>query len=316
MKKVKIKFIIPILIILISVISIIIILLNSIFFEFFWNQELRNFLPNFEFFFRYITEFGGTLIYLGIFFMLFWGINKKFAKNLVLIYIISNFVNFYAKSFIGNPRPDQSNWILIGASHLSTPSGHAMSTTVVWGYIGVKMKNMLTLLISVLIIILVGFSRMYLGVHWLGDILTGWLFGLIILSLANIIEKSEIKLWQNKELNIYIMLIIIGFIALIVTEFVNISKYNFGTVGGQFIGIGLGFILEYKFVNFDLELEKKKKWKIIIRIFIGIFMVAIIYLGLYLIIDSNIFWQVALQYIIVFVVGIFLWPYVFKKINL
>jgi len=316
MEKRKKSIIISILISIFSIILIIIILLNSIFFQFFWNQELRNILPNFEFFFRYITELGGTLIYLGIFFTLFWGINKKFAKNLILIYISSNFVNFYAKTFIGNPRPDQSNWILISASHLSTPSGHAMSSTVVWGYLGIKMKNIVNLIVSVIIIILVSLSRMYLGVHWLGDILTGWLFGLIILSLANIIEHSEIKLGKNNDFNINIILIIIGFVALILTEIFKISSYNFGTVGGQFIGIGIGFILEQKFVDFNIDLENKKKWKIIIRIFIGILIIAILYLGLYLVIDSDIFWQVALQYIIVFLVGIFLWPYLFKKSNL
>ncbi|MFO7797804.1 MAG: phosphatase PAP2 family protein [Promethearchaeati archaeon] len=316
MEKMKKNIIISILISIFSIILIIIILLNSIFFQFFWNQELRNLLPNFEFFFRYITELGGTLIYLGIFFTLFWGINKKLARNLILIYISSNFVNFYAKAFIGNPRPDQSNWILIEASHLSTPSGHAMSSTVVWGYVGVKMKNILTLTISLLIIFLVSLSRMYLGVHWLGDILTGWLFGLIVLLLANIIEHSEIKLGKNKNFNINIFLIVFGFIALILTELFNISSYNFGTVGGQFIGIGIGFILEQKFVNFDIELEKMKSWKIITRIFIGIVIVAIIYLGLYLVIDSDIFWQVTLQYILVFLVGIFLWPFIFQKLNL
>jgi hypothetical protein len=290
--------------------------MNNLFFDFSWNQNLRALLPDAAFFFRYITEFGSTLIYMGVFFILFWGVNKDFAKKLLLIYISSNFINYYAKSIIGNSRPDQSHWLLIDASHLSTPSGHAMSSTVVWGYLGVKVKNLVNLLVCVIVIILVGLSRMYLGVHWFGDVLTGWCFGVIVISGTEIIEQSESKLWRKYQLSIYIGISVFGFIALIFTEMINISSYSFGTVGGQFIGIGVGFFLENKYVNFNIEHEKKGKWKIIMRVFIGILIVAILYLGLYLIVDADIFWQVSLQYIIVFIVGICLWPYIFKKVNL
>lgn len=308
------RYIIPFLIIVISIIFLIVVLLNDFFFDFFWNQELRAFLPNLEFFFRYITEFGSTLIYMGIFFTLFWAIDKNLAKKLIFIYISSNFINYYAKSIIGNSRPDQTEWILISASHLSTPSGHAMSSMVVWGYLGVKLRNILSLILSIIIIILVGLSRMYLGVHWFGDILTGWLFGLIIISGASLFEQFKIE--QDKIFKIYLLIAFFGFIALIFTEFINIANYNFGTVGGQFIGVGIGLALEHKYISFQTNIEENKTWKIIVRIFIGILLVSILFLALYLIIDSDIFWQVSLHYIIVYIVGIFIWPFIFQRINL
>ncbi|MFX1534734.1 MAG: hypothetical protein ACFFDI_10970 [Promethearchaeota archaeon] len=81
-------------------------------------------MPGTEYFYRIITELGGSIFYFGVFFIIFWGINKKFAKSLFLVYVSSNFVNYYAKAIIANERPPQSEWLLIDASHLSTPSGH------------------------------------------------------------------------------------------------------------------------------------------------------------------------------------------------
>jgi len=301
----------------VCVILITIFLFLPLLFEFTWNEALRDLLPGATYFFRYITELGGTLIYLGIFFTIFWGIDKSIAKSLLFVYVSSNFVNFYAKAIIANERPPESNWLLIGASHLSTPSGHAMSSTVFWGFISMKIERVVMWILSILIIILVGFSRMYLGVHWFGDILTGWLFGIIILILVMMFE-DQVRNFIGKYniLYIYFGLVVLGVIFLILTEIFYQSTYNFGTPGGQMIGLGLGFALEHKYVNFEINHESGKRRKLILRILIGILLISVIFLGLYLIIDSSIFWMSALQYIITLIVGIFVWPYIFKKFDL
>ncbi|MFX0057477.1 MAG: phosphatase PAP2 family protein [Candidatus Heimdallarchaeota archaeon] len=300
----------------ISLILIVLILLIPSLFEFSWNELLRNLLPNTEYFFRYITELGGTILYLVLFFVIFWGINKTVAKYLLIVYITSNIVNFYAKAIIANERPPESNWILIGASHLSTPSGHAMSSTVVWGYTSMKFKNIMMWVISILIIILVGLSRIYLGVHWFGDVLTGWLFGIAILSLVWILEEPIRDFISRHKIPIfYLILIIIGLILMILTEVFYDSEYNFGTVGGQLIGFGIGFALEERYVNFNINYEPGNKWKLILRILIGIVFVVIVYFVMYLLIDSDVFWINSIHYIITLVIGIFIWPLIFKKLG-
>jgi membrane-associated phospholipid phosphatase len=264
-----------------------------------------------------MTEFGGTLIYLGIIFTIFWGIDKGIAKSLLVVYVSSNFVNYYAKAIIANERPPESQWLLIGASHLSTPSGHAMSSSVFWGYLSMKTKRVIMWIISITIIILVGLSRIYLGVHWVGDILTGWLFGIIILLLVYIFE-DKIQDFRNKYnvIYIYLGLAILGLLVMIITDIVYQSSYNFGSPGGQMIGLGIGLALEHKYVNFDISYQPSEKWKIIFRILFGILLIAVIYLGLYLVIDSEILWLNALHYIVTMVLGIFVWPLIFTKIGL
>jgi membrane-associated phospholipid phosphatase len=286
-------------------------------FEFSWNELLRNLLPNWDYYFRYITELGGTLIYLALFFIIFWGINKTVAKYILIVYITSNIVNFYAKAIIAKERPPESDWILISASHLSTPSGHAMSSTVVWGYSAMKFKNIIMGIISIIIIILVGLSRIYLGVHWFGDVLTGWLFGIVILLLVWILEAPIRDFISNHNISIfYLILIILGFTMMILTEIFYSSGYDFGSVGGQMIGFGLGFALEEKYVNFSINHESGSKWRLILRILFGILIIAIVYLVIYLIIDTDLFWMNAIHYIVTLVIGIFVWPLIFKKAGL
>ena len=305
--------------IVVSAILIATFLLTPSLFEFTWNQALRDLLPGTQDFFRYITELGGTLTYLCIFFIIFWGIDKRFGKSLLFIYVANNFTNYYAKSIIANPRPDESKWILISAGHLSTPSGHAMSSSVFWGYSAMKIKKWSIWIINILIIVLIGLSRMYLGVHWFGDILTGWLFGIIILTITWIFEEPlNSFLSKHDVVYIYLGLAFFGFIVMILTQILYpISNlYDFGTEGGQMIGLGIGFALEHKFVNFDIHFDAGKKWKLILRILIGLLVFSFLFLGLYLVIDTSIFWLNALHYSITLIVGIFLWPLIFKKIAL
>ena len=301
----------------ICIILIIILLFIPFLFNFTLNQGLRNIFPGTAYFFRYITEFGGTFIYLVTIFTIFWGIDKRIAKSLLMVYVSSNFVNYYAKAIIANERPPESQWLLIGGSHLSTPSGHAMSSTVVWGYLSIKTKRIAMWIISIVLIVLVGLSRIYLGVHWVGDILTGWLFGIAILLFVYIFEE-KIQDFTNKYniIYLYLGLAVLGLVVMILTDIIYQSSYNFGTPGGQMIGLGIGLALEHKYVNFEIYYQPGEKWRIILRILMGILLIAIIYLGLYLVIDSDVLWLNALHYIVTLVLGIFLWPLIFTRIGL
>jgi len=296
---------------------ILIILSIPEFFEFNWNQALRDTFIGADLFFQIITELGGTIIYFAFFLVIYWAINKQAARGLLLVYAASDFVNYYAKSIIANERPPKSEW-LAGASHLSTPSGHAMSSSVYWGYTAMKAKRWWTTILCVLIIILVGLSRMYLGVHWFGDILTGWLFAFIILSTAWMIGEYLQKFYSEKNLILfYIGLALFGFIFLIITQLLFPSQeHNFGSSAGKMIGLGVGSVLELKYVKFDINPSSGKKWHLILRILFGLIMVGGIFLVLYLVIPQSIFWLVAIQYIVVLVIGIFLWPLIFKKLRI
>lgn len=95
------------------------------------------------------------------------------------------------------PRPD----ITASVSSLAFPGAHIIIATSVYGFIAVVLtRNMPTVLrisvyvISASLILLIAFARLYLGIHWLSDILSGILLGLIWVSLLGIGYRRHIGL--------------------------------------------------------------------------------------------------------------------------
>ncbi len=88
------------------------------------------------------------------------------------------------KLVFGRERPDLA-YRAVEAVNASFPSGHAMLSAVVFLTLGVlaarfadrRRVKVLAVSAAVLISLLVGLSRIYLGVHWASDVLAGWCIG-------------------------------------------------------------------------------------------------------------------------------------------
>jgi undecaprenyl-diphosphatase len=97
--------------------------------------------------------------------------------------ILSAVLNVALKHLFARSRPDILR--LISETGYSFPSGHAMITAafytmlilLLWRYIRNTHLKIILSSICAALTLLVGYSRVYLGVHYAGDILGGWLFG-------------------------------------------------------------------------------------------------------------------------------------------
>jgi membrane-associated phospholipid phosphatase len=106
-------------------------------------------------------------------------------------------LNYVLKEIFGRARPALWNWI-VDVGHHSFPSGHAMLSMVIYGFIGYilaqefpQWRNQIYTLTTVLILA-IGFSRLYLGVHWPTDVVAGYATGLVWLVVCMNLER-----WQR-----------------------------------------------------------------------------------------------------------------------
>ena len=123
-------------------------------------------------------------------------INICIVLNLLGIVVLNNVI---IKNIIGRDRPSDIN--IITEAGKSFPSGHSAVSMVVYGYLiyltynYIKNKKIKYLLISILsiLILVVGLTRIYLGVHYTSDVLGGYLLGIVYLLLFTYISDKYIK---------------------------------------------------------------------------------------------------------------------------
>lgn len=116
--------------------------------------------------------------------------NKKLSLGIVLNLAGITLINQILKLIFKRERP--TGYRLIEMSGYSFPSGHAMASLAFYGLLIyiikrlVKNKYLKILLITlnIAIIILIGVSRIYLGVHYLSDVLTGYSISIIYLLIT------------------------------------------------------------------------------------------------------------------------------------
>lgn len=105
------------------------------------------------------------------------------------------------KLLYGKPRPKL--WThLVEAGSFSFPSGHAIGAVIVYGFIAFllsghypKFSQLIYSLVFILIV-LIGFSRLYLGVHWPTDVMAGYGIGFLWLTVCLTFLKIQ-KSLQN-----------------------------------------------------------------------------------------------------------------------
>ena len=243
---------------------------------------------------KFITVLGTEALYLPLILFIFWWADEKQGLRFGILIIVSAWINSFAKDILKQPRPFNLDPSL-GLAHESSygaPSGHAQMSLTFWIPMAAWLSGLLsrrkTLIWSgaVFFVLLIGFTRLYLGVHFPTDLFAGWIIAGIILIIWFILGPALEE-----------RLISIG------PRFQNITAATIAIVMGNvypgdrslpalFLGFCLGYTIMKKRFPFSARGEidgqnsdgKKPGVLIMIaRCLTGFLGVVIIYLGLKLI---------------------------------
>jgi membrane-associated phospholipid phosphatase len=117
--------------------------------------------------------------------------DRRSAVTLILVAVVTELMNFALKHTFQRPRPSLFHEIATLHSY-SFPSGHAMGSAAVYGSVAAVLARAYpahrraVLAGACVLVLLIGLSRVYLGVHWITDVVAGWAAGAFIALAASI----------------------------------------------------------------------------------------------------------------------------------
>lgn len=220
-----------------------------------WIQGFRT--PWLDVFFKALSGLGTTYAYLVLLPLVYWCFDRLAGIGLAYVVLLSGWLNAGLKALFAVPRPSDPRIVrLEEISDPSFPSGHAQNAVAVWGYLAGRARRAGFWLLAVLLILGIGFSRLYLGVHYPQDVLAGYLVGAVFLLAFIIAEKYLARLAGPLTVGAQLVL------ALGVPALLWLGSWALGmpegqgdvspaVVAGAVLGLNLGVVLERRFVRFS-----------------------------------------------------------------
>lgn len=132
--------------------------------------------------FLLVTQFGGIYALLSLLAIFYWLWRKDVAMHLIVAASVTATVNGLLKATIQAPRPDEVE-ALVNSAGWGMPSGHAQMAVLFWGWLAIHIGTARAFAGAALMILLIGFSRIYLGVHTPLQVLAGFAMGAVLLAI-------------------------------------------------------------------------------------------------------------------------------------
>ena len=140
-----------------------------------------------------------------IYYYFWWRRYREEARFFILACLGGFILNTGLKLFFSKPRPELWHQ-LISEKSFSFPSGHALGSMVLYGFIAHELAThyprfaKLIYSLTVILIAAIGISRLYLGVHWPTDIIAGYGVGFLWLMICITMLKLQ-RLRQGKSVD-------------------------------------------------------------------------------------------------------------------
>lgn len=141
---------------------------------------------------RFFSMLGYEEFFMLVMPSIFWCFDAALGIRMAVMLLVCNASNNMFKLAFHTPRP---YWVSTQVQAYTTetgfglPSGHAQTAAGLWGVMAASLKQRWMKIALVLVVFLIGLSRLYLGVHFVRDVLAGWLIGGLLLAIYLKIER-------------------------------------------------------------------------------------------------------------------------------
>ncbi len=289
----------------------------SLFFVSVWSQ-LRSEEISFALFYHpeesfAVTTFslvGTEFFFIFILFPIFFWLNRReLGLRITICWLIAGAVILFFRELTELPRPDFEELDDRMKAGYSFPSGHIVQVILVLGYVSIYLKSNYFFLLTALLTVLIGISRLILGHHYLDDVVAGVIIGIFTLHITvkfiDFISRKKISLSylfltplllslplllifipHHLLRHLYILFFLLGIlIGYVIVEEIKMKLPSFKTKRGYTYYIALGIMVLFSWAP-------------------------------YLLIENNV--KNSFLFFFYFFTGMFitlLWPYIFNKLK-
>jgi hypothetical protein len=250
---------------------------------------------------RLVTALGDEDFYILVFPLLFWAVSQSVGTRLGVMLLLSAGLNEAGKIATRSPRPSflVPDLGLVGETTTGMPSGHAQHGVVVWGLLAAESRRRLVWVGAFALVVLLGWSRLHLGLHFPADVLVGWLVGALLL-VAYLRLRHPVGGWLvGRRPGTQVSLAFLASVGLVVlavaarvafldwhppTEWVGIDAQAWPvgvshavTPAGALFGIGAGVVLLRRRGGFEVT---GPVWQRAVRCLVGLVGVVVLWQGL------------------------------------
>lgn len=271
-----------------------------------------------------VTMLGEQYFFIVVISFLFWNISKRSGLKLSAAFIYSALLNAVLKIGFHSPRPFEKLDFIEGkrvhtATGYSFPSGHTQGSTTFFVALAQIIKKNWFTFCAVIFLLLVGVSRIYLGVHWPIDVIVAIILGIIMsLVICKIVDK-----YYDDQYILRIIFFRMQFVVIIITIALfivdllilkgSMKIHDFFKISGISTGAVYGFFLEGRYINFCTD---EVVWiKKLLRFLFGLFGTVVILIGLKLLLPEHDLLNFC-RYSVIGLWTTFFWPAIGSKLKL
>lgn len=259
-------------------------------------EQLRT--PGVEKVLSALTNLGGIYGFMVLSLIVFWCIDKRCGYFMLSLGFMGTVINQFLKILFRIPRP----WVLdpnfhpvesavADAGGFSFPSGHTQNVFATFGGLFVWFKKAWVRILCAVLLLLVAFSRMYLGVHTPLDVGVSCMVGLLLLAALYPVFR-DLEAHPNRMYGFFAALAVLtaGFLLYSYLcpfpewmyaeeHFVNITeaRHNASLLTGALAAMTIAYTLDLRRIRFD---TRAVWWAQIIKVVVGLVAIVVITEGL------------------------------------